>query len=106
MFGQKYIFDLTNYITPDRCPICGSQATQDREMTFDASGGFVTVTHPFPVKLCEEHAESFDKSWMRKVKGIRISRVVKNKYTVFLKSFDYSTAVQNANQITNAVHKI
>jgi hypothetical protein len=103
LFGQKYVIDINKYVIPEKCPVCHRKADQERVMRFDANGGVASVSYPFPIKLCQIHAEIFDQSWLKKVSGVRVSRVVRERYTIYLKSFEYSSEFESANKDSNAI---
>ena len=106
LFGTSLVIDATKFVPPPVCAACFKEASEVRSAFFSSTmaGPILIQQHAeLPVRLCADCARNYDSSFLKNVKGVRIARVVYEKWTVQIKNLIYLEAVLESNQQSGAV---
>ncbi|MGB8370754.1 MAG: hypothetical protein ACLPYZ_15740 [Limisphaerales bacterium] len=106
LFGDFLVVDVTKFVSPPVCATCFKEATETRTAFFSSTNaGPIPIREhaELPLKLCAECARRYDSKLLKGIKGIRISRVIYEKWTVQIKNRDYFNAVLELNRQSGAV---
>jgi hypothetical protein len=105
LFGESVVIDVTKFFPPPICPICLKPATEIRSVSFSSTtAGPIPIRQraELPLKLCAECARSYDGKFFKGIKGVRIARVVYEKWTVQFKNAEYLKIVVESNPQSGA----
>jgi hypothetical protein len=106
LFGDFLVVDIKKFVAPPICATCCKEAAEMRTAFFSSTNaGPISIRQhaELPLKLCVECARRYDSKLLKGIKGIRISRVVYEKWTVQIKNRDYFNAVLELNRQSGAV---
>jgi hypothetical protein len=105
MFGDFLIIDIAKFVPPPFCATCFRKATETRTAFFSSTSAGPIEIHQraeLPLKLCAECAQHYDSKLLKGIKGVRIARVVYDKWTVQFKNFDYYRVALESNRQNEA----
>lgn len=106
LFGDFMVVDVKKFVAPPVCATFCKEAAETRKAFFSSTGAGPIPIHQvaeLPLKLCAECARRYDTKLLKGIRGIRISRVVYEKWTIQIKNRDYFNAVLELNRQSGAV---